>query len=528
MRRSTANAAVFYVDRHVAEGRAQRPALLAAGPAGGSWTYAQLLEQVERTGFMLCAAGVRPLDRVAIVLPDTLEAAAVALAAMRIGAIPAPMHTRLSDDEYAFVCRDARPRVAVAGGEHVERLLRVRAQTGWPELVAALDGAADAADGGGVVHAAPLLAAGGRSDPAPTRPDDVALLQYTSGSSGQPKGVVHLHRGLLALPGGFGRRLDLRDGDLCFSAAKLFFGYGFGNSLLFPLAAGVPALLRAQPAEPLGVLEAIERARPTVFFGGPALYTALLAAHDSGARCDTSSVRLYVSAGEALDASLFRRWREAFGRPILDGLGSTECLHVFVAGEPRDLRPGSLGRAVAPYEVRLLDERGAPVARGEPGHVHVRGPANAARYWDRPDATRDTMVDGWVRTGDLLRQAPDGSFSYVGRSDDVFKVHGMKVAPLEIETCLNAHPAVAESAVVPAADRSGLTVACAFVRLERTWTPTPQLARTLRAHTRTALSPHKVPRYVRFVDDLPRNGTGKLGRHRLRERAADALLDSAT
>lgn len=516
---ANANAAVFYVDRHVAEGRATRPALVTQH---ASWSYADLLDHVERAGFMLEAAGVRPGDRVALVLPDTLEAAAIALAAMRIGAIPAPVHTRLSDEEYGFICQDARPRAAVVCADHAERMLRIRAQTGWPEVVAVLG---QAPVPGEVFRAAPALAAGVRSEPAPTAPDDPALLQYTSGSTGRPKGVVHLHRGLLALPQGFGRRLGLRDGDLCFSAAKLFFGYGFGNSLLFPLAAGVPALLRAEPSEPLDVLEAIQELRPTVFFGGPALYKAMLAVHDHDARFDTGSVRLWVSAGEALDAPLFRRWRKTFGQPILDALGSTECLHVFIAGEPGDLRPGCVGTVVPPYEVRLLDGDGAPVARGdEPGHLHVSGPANGARYWDRPEATRETIVDGWVRTGDLLTQADDGTFAYVGRSDDVFKVRGMKIAPLEIETCLNQHPAVAESVVVPSKDRSGLTVTCAFVRLEPTWTPTDQLARTLRAHARTALSPHKVPRFVRFVDDLPRNGTGKLGRRLLRESAASGAF----
>ncbi len=513
MQRTNANAAVQLVDRHVAEGRAARRALISSSE---SWSYADLLDRVERAGFMLCAAGVRPLDRVAMVLHDTLETAAIVLAATRIGAIPALVHTRLSDGEYAFICRDARPRAVVVGAEHLERMLEIRRQTGWPAVVVTL-GATSSAPG--TFPAEPALAAGGRSDPAPAGPDDVALLQYTSGSTGRPKGVVHLHRGLLALPDGFGRRLDLREDDLCFSAAKLFFGYGFGNSLLLPLAAGVPALLRAEPSEPLGVLETIEAARPTVFFGGPALYTAMLAARRAGAAFDTGSVRCYVSAGEALDAALFRSWEETFGRPILDGLGATETLHVFIAGDPDDPRPGCVGTAVAPYEVRLLDDAGAPVERDEPGHVHVRGPANAACYWDRPEATEATMADGWVRTGDLMRHAEDGTFTYVGRSDDVFKVRGMKVAPLEVERCLNAHPGVVESVVVPARDRSGLTIACACVRLEPSWTPTTQLARTLRAHVRAALSPHKVPRVVRFVDGLPRNGTGKLDRRQARASA---------
>jgi benzoate-CoA ligase family protein len=452
-----------------------------------------------------------------VVLPDSLAAAAVLLGAMRIGAVPAPVHTRLTDDELAFVCQDARPQVVAAAGEHAARMRAIRKRGGWPKAVLVVDEIDWDAAGG----------AGGDPAPAPASPDDAALLQYTSGSTGRPKAVVHLHRGLLALPAGFGRRLALGEDDLCYSAAKLSFGYGLGNSLLFPLAAGAQALLRAEPSEPVAVLETIAAQRPTVFFGGPALYAAMLAVHDPRDPFDLASVRLCVSAGEALDASLFRRWQDAFGLPILDGLGSTECLHVFACGEPPDLRPGSLGTVVPPYELRLLGDDGAPVAHGEPGHVHVRGPANGARYWDRPAATRTAMKGDWTRTGDLMTQHADGTFAYVGRSDDVFKVRGMKVAPLEIEARLNGHPAVAESVVSPVADRNGVTIACAFVRLEEAWEPTSELARALRAHARTGLSAHKVPRHVRFVDDLPRTATGKLSRRGVAE-AAPALIATST
>jgi benzoate-CoA ligase family protein len=505
---TSSNAAAFYVDRHLAEGRADRPALLTRER---TWSYGELFDLVARAGSLLRAAGVRAGDRVVVVLPDTLGAAAAILGAMRIGAIAAPIHTRLSEEDYAFVCCDARPRVLVTTAERAPRMRAIGAHAGWPSAVLALD------------DDAPLRAAE-PSEPAPAAPDDAALLQYTSGSTGRPKGVVHLHRGLLALPDAFGRRLALREDDRCFSAAKLSFGYGFGNSLLFPLAAGASALLRAEASEPVGVLEAIQAAHPTVFFGGPALYAALLAVHDPRDPFDVSSVRLCVSAGEALDPSLFRRWQATFGLPILDGLGSTECLHVFVSGEPHDLRPGSLGTVVPPYELRLLDEAGAPVAPGEAGHVHVHGPANAARYWDRPEATHETMADGWIRTGDLMARAEDGTFRYVGRSDDVFKVRGMKVAPLEVEACLNAHPAVAESVVGAVDDRNGVTIACAYVRLAPSWEPTRELARTLRAHARTTLSPYKVPRLVRFVEQLPRTGTGKLSRRDV----ADAVLAEMT
>jgi benzoate-CoA ligase family protein len=513
MQLTYANATAFYVERHVAEGRAQRPALRTRA---GTWSYAELLDQVQRTGALLQAAGARRGERVVVVLPDTLEAAAVVFGALHVGAIAAPIHLRSSDEELAFVCGDAHPQVAVATPDRVAALEAIRARSGWPRTIVVLGQGEPATAGVEPVEAAPC------------GPDDVALLQYTSGSTGRPKAVVHLHRGLLALPDGFGRRLALTQDDLCYSAAKLSFGYGFGASLLFPLAAGASALLRAEPSEPIGVLETIAAQRPTVFFGGPALYTALLAVHDPRDPHDTSSLRLCVSAGEALDAALFNGWQATFGLPLLDGLGSTECLHVFVSGEPPDLRPGSLGTVVPPYEVRLLDDHGAEVGPGRPGHVHVRGPANGARYWERPDATQATLRDGWIRTGDLMRRAEDGTFAYVGRSDDVFKVRGMKVAPLEIEACLNAHPAVAESAVTPVEDRNGLTIACAYVRVKPDAEPTRELVRTLKAHARQQLSPHRVPRLVRFVDALPRTETGKLSRRGVAALAASTTTEGRT
>jgi benzoate-CoA ligase family protein len=520
------NVTAFYVERHVAEGRAQRPALRTRE---GTWSYGELFEQTQRAGALLLAAGAQRGERVVVVLPDTLEAAAIVFGAMHVGAIPALIHTRLSQEELAFVCGDARPQVAVTTPDRVAAFLAIRAQTGWPETVVTIgDGDQAEAAGERVIRAAEALASAEPVEAAPCAPEDVALLQYTSGSSGRPKAVVHLHRGLLALPEGFGRRLALTEQDLCYSAAKLSFGYGFGASLLFPLAAGASALLRAEPSEPVGVLEAIAAHRPTVFFGGPALYTALLAVHDPTDPHDPSSLRLCVSAGEALDPALFRRWQSTFGLPLLDGLGSTECLHVFVAGEPGALGPGSLGTVVPPYEVRLLDDHGAEVGPGRPGHVHVRGPANGARYWERPDATQATMREGWIRTGDLMRRADDGTFSYVGRSDDVFKVRGMKVAPLEIEACLNAHPAVAESAVTPVEDRNGLTIACAYVRVQDGAEPTRELVRTLKAHARQQLSPHRVPRLVRFVEQLPRTATGKLSRRGVAALAASTTTEGRT
>jgi len=522
-----ANATAWYLERHLTQGRGRRPALWSGER---TWSYGELYEQAQRAGAMLLAAGARRGERVVVILPDSLETAAVVFGAMHVGAIAAPVATLLSERELAFVCDDARPHVVVATADRVPTLLAIRQQVGWPQTIVAF-GDEDPPHGEPVIRAAEAMAGidlAGVAATAPCGPDDVALLQYTSGSTGRPKAVVHLHRGLLALPEGFGRRLALEEADRCYSAAKLSFGYGFGNSLLFPLAVGASAFLRAEPSEPVAVLETIAAQRPTVFFGGPALYNALLAAHDERDPFDLSSLRLCVSAGEALEPALFRRWQATFGLPILDGLGSTECLHVFVSGELGALRAGSLGTVVPPYELRLLDERGAEVGSGTPGHVHVRGPAAGVRYWERPERTAATMRDGWIRTGDVMERAHDGTLAYVGRSDDVFKVRGMKVAPLEIEACLNAHPAVAESAVTPVDDRSGLTIACAYVRVAPPAEPTRDLVRALKAHARRQLSPHKVPRLVRFVEALPRTGTGKLSRRGVAALAASTTTEGRT
>ncbi len=515
--RAHCNAVEPLLDRHVEQGLARRPALR---EADRSLTYGELHELVERAAAGLWEIGVRPRDRVVTILPDSIEAVAFLLAAMRIGAAPAPLHTALTDEEYAFVCADCRPTAAIAAPEGAQRLRTIRASLDLPCQIVAVGDGADAGEAGDVLDGGALLASVTRRGLAPTRPDDLALLQYTSGSTGRPKGVVHAHCGVAALPRAFGRHIALVPDDVCFSAAKLFFGYGLGNSVLLPLAVGASSVLHAPRSEPLAVYEAIHAARPTIVFGSPTLYTAMLAIHGAEQAYDLTSVRLYVSAGEALPAAVFERWERRTGHQILDGLGTTECLHVFLAGTPGRLRAGRIGGAVAPYSVRVLDERGRPVRAGEVGHLHVRGPSNCVGYWNRPAATAAAMSDGWVRTGDLVTQDDDGMLRYVGRSDDVFKVRAMKVAPLEVEACLQAHEAVAECAVVPGTGAHGVTVACAYVRLADGWSESAELARALRAVARAALPAHKVPELIRFVDAMPRTSTGKLARHALREALA--------
>ena len=507
------NAVHHFVDRNVDEGRGERVAFRTARQA---LTYRELLDLVQRAANVLLLADTDYERRVLLVLPDSIEFVALLWGAIRIGAVPVPVHTRLSTDDYAYICADCRPQIAIVAPEHAETLATIRQHLPFPRTVI-VAGAERAPEG--TLPLEPLLAeAAPACEARPMSRDDMALIQYTSGSTGMPKGVVHLHRGLLELPRAFGARLELREDDLCFSAAKLFFGYGLGNSVLFPQSAGASALLHAPPADPIGVFKTIDGFKPTVFFGSPSLYAAMLAVHGAEEAFDLSSVRLCISAGEALSASIFERWRQRFGMDILDGLGSTECLHIFISGEERRLRPGCTGTVVPPYEVKLLDDQGTPVGPGEVGHVHVSGPANAARYWNRHDATQATMVGRWTRTGDLMGRDADGFYFFVGRTDDVLKVRGMKVSPLEIEECLVGHPAVRECAVVGATSEEGVTTIHAYVRLDAEWQAGAPLKRELREHLQRSLAAHKVPRVFEFVDELPRSGTGKLARYKLRER----------
>lgn len=495
------NASLYYLDRHVANGDASRTALRTDTTP---WTYGQLLEQVKSAAQILLGAAVKPGDRVILIHPDDPHAVAFLLAAMRIGAAPAPIPTQLTDDELAFIWDDCHPTAVIVDSILAQRVRDLANRTSAAPAIIVPD---DEQRNFTTEHDTP---------PVLVDPNTIALLQYTSGSTGTPKGVVHLHRGLLALPEGFASRLALTPNDTCYSAAKLSFGYGLGNSVFFPLAAGATTYLRGAPSDPLGVLQAIQSAQPTVVFAGPTLYSAIAAIPNAASAFALSSVRLYVSAGDMLSAALFERWEKTFGHRILDGLGSTECLHIYMAAHPSRATAGKLGGPIAPYQARLVDDAGQALEHANTGLLEVKGPANFACYWNRPAQTEATLKDGWVRTGDVLHRDDDGHFSYVGRRDDIFKVHELKVSPVEVEQVLNAHPAVAESAVIGRPDSRGIPSVCAFLRLVDGHQQTNQLERELRASVRNTLSAHKVPKAFEFVTALPRTSTGKLTRHMLR------------
>ena len=482
-------------------------------------TYREMHRRACRAANAFTNAGVGYETRVALVLPDSPDYLACLLGLLRIGAVPVPLATQLTADDYARVFADCRPRLAVVGPD---QLLTVRAAPGasglakesWPKQlwVAGETGSEDEEPALGDKLAVEL-------DDCPISPtslDDMAVIQSTSGSTGTPRGVVHLHRGLLALLEGLPERLGLTERDVCLSAAKLSFGYGFGNSFLFPLAAGATSVLLPEAADAARMLRLVARCRPTVVFGVPALYSAMLAVAERGAEVHVDSVRLWVSAGEPLPASLGDRWCERFGGEILNGLGSTECLHIFIATEPGVSPPGSSGTVVSGFEAELRDDQGRALGPEEIGHLWVRSEANAARYWNSHQDSVATMVGGWTRTGDQLRRDVHGVYWFVARSDDVLKAGGYKVAPTEIEDCLLRHPAVGECAVVGVPGEHSTTEIVAYVRPGSEAADPEAVRRELRGHIRENLAAYKRPRTVHVVADLPRTSTGKIARHLLR------------
>jgi benzoate-CoA ligase len=373
----------------------------------------------------------------------------------------------------------------------------------------------------GAHHAFDALLAGGAAsfDAAPTCPDDVCFWLYSSGSTGAPKGTMHVHSSLMNTAELYGRPvLGIREDDVVFSAAKLFFAYGLGNGLTFPLAVGATTVLMAERPTPAAVAKRLTEHRPTIFYGVPTLYAAMLASADLPARSATG-MRVCVSAGEALPENIGRRWTEHFGVEILDGIGSTEMLHIFLSNRPGRVRYGTTGVPVPGYELRIVDEHMQPVAPGEVGDLYIAGPTAANGYWNNREKSRATFQGTWTKSGDKYRVDADGNYVYAGRSDDMLKVSGIYVSPVEVEAALITHPAVLEAAVVGRADEAQLTKPAAYVVLKQGHAGSQALADELRAHVKSLLAPYKYPRWIEFIDELPKTATGKIQRFRLRARA---------
>ncbi|MQA16829.1 MAG: benzoate-CoA ligase family protein [Pseudonocardiaceae bacterium] len=515
------NVSGYLVDRHVEAGDGGREAVRVPGEA---LDYAQLADRVARVAAALRGAGVRPEERVVLLMPDGVELLTGILGAMRMGAVAVPVSTMLTGTELATLVSDSRARTLVASRALGE--IAGVAAAGSPELTELI------VHGGGqqpdvrpdvtVVDWDEFLAGGdGQAVEAyPTWADSPALWLYTSGTTGTPKAAMHRHGSIRDVVETYGTQvLGIRPDDRCLSVAKLFFAYGIGNSAFFPLGVGATTVLEPARPTPASIAERVASERPTLFFGVPTFYSALLA---SDVPDDTfDSVRQGVSAGEPLPASLFTRVRDRFGFEVLDGIGSTEALHIFVSNRPGQVRPGSSGTPVPGYEVQLRDSDGGLLGQGETGALFVRGPSIATGYWCRTDVTRATFQGEWLRTGDTYLRNEDGTYSYLGRSDDMIKAGGMWVSPAEVEARLLEHPSVAEAAVVAVPDESGLDkpVACVVAAPGATID-----AGELDAFCREGLAAFKRPRQVVEVAELPKTATGKIRRFELRDsmsRSAD-------
>ncbi len=501
------NAAEDLVGRNLCGERRKNIAVI---DRDGSYTYEQLDNRINRFASLLENRCVEREQRILLCLLDTVDFPACFLGAIKAGVVPVPVNTLLTSEDYAYMLADSRAKMLVVSEElwpafkphaadHPELkhiLISGQAVEGREKLTTALEQSED------------------QHQTAATRPDDIAFWLYTSGTTGRPKGAMHYQTDLIATAQTYcDSVLALRAGDTVFSAAKLFFAYGLGNALTFPFAVGATAVLMAGRPTPQSVQAITTRHRPTIFFGVPTLYAMML---NSNQFPETDGLRLCISAGEALPANVFSRWHEATGLTILDGIGSTEMLHIFLSNTEDHTRPGTSGRAVPGYDLEIRDENGLPVEPGELGDLFVSGPSSAAGYWSLRQQTRHAFQGEWVFTGDKYRQDEDGYYIHCARSDDLLKVGGIYVSPGEVENALIGHNAVIEAAVVGAKDSDQLTKPKAFVVLDENIQPSEALIDELIQFVRDTLADYKRPRWIEFLPELPKTATGKIQRYKLR------------
>lgn len=493
------------IDRNLRAGRADRTAVWHGGK---TFTYGEIARQVDAAALALLHAGIEPEQRVLLVMPDTPELLACYLGAIKIGAIAVPCNPLLRAADYAYFLEESRARILVTAQGCLDRVEPALAGQRTLRRVVIAGGDGERSFQRFVSEPAPRAV-----EAAATTRDEAAFWLWTSGSTGKPKAAVHAHQDwphcceLYAKP-----TLDLRETDRCFSASKLFHAYGLGNALVFPFWVGASTVLAAEKPTPDLAYRILQEARPTLFFGVPTLYAAMLAQKETP---QLGHLRLCVSAGESLPGELFSRWKQRFGTEILDGIGSTEVLHIYLSPRRGSAKPDSTGVPVEGYQVRVIDEQGRDVPRGETGDLIVRGPSSALCYWNRIEQTRARMRGEWFFSGDKFRQDEEGEFHYVGRSDDMFKCGGEWVSPAQVEATLVAHAAVLECAVT-AREEAGLLRPQAHVVLKQEFSASPALGEELRQHVRARCAGYMVPREIVFVAELPKTATGKIQRYLLR------------
>lgn len=507
------NVSTYFVDRNVLEGRGHKIAIECGEERV---TYQQLLERTNRLGNALRQLGVHPEERVLLLLLDSSEFLYCFFGAIKIGAVAVPANTLLKTHEYEYILNDTRARVALVSETLLPELQLIpRERLHYLKQVVVVG----EPDEHNLCLREVMQAASPELDAEATSRDDAGFWLYSSGSTGFPKGCVHLHHDMVVCTELYAKGiLGMNERDRCYSVARLFFAYGLGNAGYFPLGCGATTILSSARPTPAGVYEDIERYRPTLLFSVPSNYGALLAhRREDGREFNLSSVRHAVSAGEALPATLFERFRQRFGIEILDALGSTETLHMTISNRPGEARAGSSGKVIPGYEARIVGENGEPVVPGEIGNLLIKSDATCAGYWNQHEKTKETFEGHWFRTGDKYYQDDDGYFWYAGRADDLFKVNGRWLSPAEVESALIAHPAVREAAVIARDDESRLTKPMAYVVVDPSARASTALARELQDWVAQRIGAYKRPRWIEFLPELPKTATGKLQRFKLRE-----------
>ncbi len=506
------NAAADLLSRNLAT--PERAKKLAVIDDRGTYTYEEVGARVDRAANAFRALGIEPEQRIALALLDGIDFVACFLGAIKAGIVPIPLNTLFQPLDFAYILADSRARALVVSSELEASLGEAARLAGWRGSV--LTGG----EFGSLAQA--LERADATAATAPTFADDVCFWLYSSGSTGRPKGTVHVQTSLMHTAELFGRDvLGIRESDVVYSAAKLFFAYGLGNALSFPMAVGATAVLFSGRPTPQAVSTLLRERAATIFCGVPTLFNSLLAYPEFPAAHELA-LRLCTSAGEALPEEIARAWTARTGVEVIDGIGSTEMLHIFLSNRPGDVRFGTTGTAVPGYRVRIVDEAGADVPRGELGELIVSGPTSAAHYWNNREKTRATFAGEWTRTGDKYYEREDGAFVHCGRVDDMLKVGGIWVSPMEVEGVLLAHPAVLEAAVIGVPDDGELIKPKAFVVLRDGFTGDEALREELKAFIKARLAPYKYPRWFSFETELPKTATGKIQRHILRRRESDA------
>lgn len=506
------NLTTHFLDSHLRDGRGEKAAIVCGDR---QWSYRQVAALTNRVGNGLLAAGLESEQRVLLVLPDGPEFVASYLGALKIGAVAVPTNTTLRANDYRYFLEESRARIAIVdsgcldefepaaeGQRHLKRVVSCGTPSsghlGWDQFLEDM---------------APEL------EPAPTNGDDTAFWLWTSGSTGKPKAAVHRHHDWAYCAEYYARGvLGITADDRTFSSSKLFHAYGLGNGLLFPFYVGATTILYPGRPRPDVVLETVGQHRPTLFFSVPTLYAAMLQETVRN-DYDLGSVRLAISAAEPLPAEIFKRWNDVFGVEILDGIGSTEVLHIYLSSAPGRVRAGSTGQAVPGYELVIVDDDGKPVPAGTIGDLMVAGPSTAGCYWNRTELSRDRMRGRWFYTGDKYSVDSDGYYWYAGRSDDMFRVSGQWVSPIEVEFTLVEHPAVLEAAVVAFEDDGGLLKPKAFVVVREGQEAGPGLAAELQDFVKQRITRHKYPRRIEFLSELPKTAAGKILRYKLRDAA---------